>query len=275
MNNTPFLLNHDLHIHSQLSACSADPEQTTARLLQYAEDNGFTDICLTDHYWDEDVPGASKWYAPQNTSHLLEALPLPQSDRVRFHFGCETEMDMHCTIGLSEKKMEMFDFIIIPTTHLHMAGFTIDGSADAAERADAWIKRLDNVLNRDLPFEKIGIAHLTCSLIANKCPFSHTDILRLISDETMRELFSLAAKRKVGIELNFNALKLNEETRAEMLRPYLIAKECGCKFYMGSDAHHPANLNTAKENFRRIAERLELTEADRFHLPKGNAGQVC
>ena len=136
MNHQTFQMKHDFHIHSQLSSCSRDPEQTTARILQYAEENGFTDICLTDHYWDEDIPGASKWYMPQNTPHLMEAWPLPQSDRVRFHFGCETEMDKYGTIGLSERKMELFDFIIIPTTHLHMADFTIDGSADAAARAD-------------------------------------------------------------------------------------------------------------------------------------------
>ncbi|MBQ8814272.1 MAG: hypothetical protein IJZ85_07250 [Lachnospiraceae bacterium] len=265
MNNISFLINHDLHIHSQLSSCCGDPEQTTARILRYAEDNDFTDICLTDHYWDEDVPGASKWYMPQNTPHLMKALPLPQSDRVRFRFGCETEMDMRGTIGISEKRMELFDFIIIPTTHLHMAGFTINGDADVAERADAWVNRLDSVLNRDLPFEKIGIAHLTCALMAGKRPaFSHIDVLRLISDETMRELFTLAAKREVGIELNFNVAKYDEETLDEMFRPYQIAKACGCKFYLGSDAHGIDQLLAAKENFRRIVARLGLTEEDRF-----------
>lgn len=268
MNYQPFQINHDFHIHSQLSSCSADPEQTTARILQYAEDSGLTDICLTDHFWDEDVPGASAWYIPQNTPHLMEALPLPQSDRVRFHFGCETEMDKHGTIGLSEKKMKLFDFIIIPTTHLHMAGFTIDGSADAAARADAWVSRLESVLNRDLPFEKIGIAHLTCSLMAGrKNPFKHTDVLRLICDDTMRELFTLAAERKVGIELNFSIDKYDEEMLAEIFRPYEIAKQCGCKFYMGSDAHHVKDLLAAKERFTKIAARLKLTDEDRWRLP--------
>ena len=268
MNHQPFQMNHDFHIHSQLSSCSRDPEQTTARILQYAEENGFTDICLTDHYWDEDIPGASKWYMPQNTPHLMEAWPLPQSDRVRFHFGCETEMDKYGTIGLSERKMELFDFIIIPTTHLHMADFTIDGSADAAARADAWAERLGSVLNRDLPFEKIGIAHLTCSLMAGRNnPFNHADVLRLISDETMRELFTLAAKRKVGIELNFSVDKYDEEILTEVFRPYEIAKQCGCKFYMGSDAHHVKDLLEAKDKFTKIAERLKLTDQDRWRLP--------
>ena len=61
-----FKVDHDLHIHSQLSACSRDPEQTTQRLLEHAREDGLTTICVTDHFWDDVVEGASDWYAPQN-----------------------------------------------------------------------------------------------------------------------------------------------------------------------------------------------------------------
>lgn len=277
---TPFLVNQDYHLHSQLSTCSADPAQTTEQILQYAIDNGLTELCLTDHYWDEDVPGASDWYKPQNTSHQLQALPLPQSEKVRFRFGCETELDMHCRLGISEKKMELFDFIIIPTTHLHMAGFTIDGDADEAARADAWVNRLDYVLHQDLPFEKIGIAHLTARLMGGKgtpdpvtgkkvFPRDYLKILSFISDETMRELFSLAAKRGVGIELNIpqGLFNLPEWRIQDTMRPYRIAKKCGCKFYFGSDAHHPDKFDCICRHFQRLADYLELTESDRFNIP--------
>ena len=45
-------------------------------------------ICLTDHYWDERVKGPSKWYAPQDTAHVREALPLPEAEDVRLLLGC-------------------------------------------------------------------------------------------------------------------------------------------------------------------------------------------
>ena len=38
----PMALDHDLHIHSQLSLCSSDPAQTPARILQYAKENRLT-----------------------------------------------------------------------------------------------------------------------------------------------------------------------------------------------------------------------------------------
>ena len=160
-----FIVDHDLHIHSQLSACSSDPEQSTQAILNYAKENGFTHICLTDHFWDEKLPGASDWYKPQNFEHICQALPLPQAEGIRFSFGAETDMDKFFTIGTARETFDRFDFVIIPTTHLHMGGFTIDAEADEQERQRLFIRRLDALLDADIPFHKVGIAHLTCPLI--------------------------------------------------------------------------------------------------------------
>ena len=55
-----------------------------------------------------------------------------------------------------------------------------------------------------------------------------------------------------------------DEEADVVLRPYRIAKDCGCKFYCGSDAHHPKNLDCAKARFERAIDMLELTEKDKF-----------
>lgn len=268
MNLSPFRIDHDYHIHSGLSLCSRDPEHTPQRILQIAEKNGFSEICLTDHYWDERIPGASNWYQQQNTAHIMQAAPVPQSENVRFYFGCETDMDKYNTIGLSDQMIEQLDFIIIPTTHMHMEGFTIEAGASVDQRADAWVNRLWSVLNRDLPFEKIGIAHLTCSLIMRGDPLFHLDVLDKISDQTMTEVFTLAAKRKIGIELNFNINAYEGEHLDRELRVYRIAKQCGCLFYLGSDAHHPEQMEKGPERMKKIVDALHLTEDARFRIPK-------
>ena len=85
-----FQIDHDLHIHTQLSTCSQNPEQTADRILAYAKEYGLKEICVTDHYWDSAVPGASKWYVPQNFDNISKVLPLPQADGIKFRFGCET-----------------------------------------------------------------------------------------------------------------------------------------------------------------------------------------
>jgi len=159
--------------------------------------------------------------------------------------------------------MEKLDFIIIPTTHLHMHGFTLDGSEGVEERAKLWIDRFDGVLDMDLPFHKVGIAHLTCSLLYRE---HYIEVLKTIPESEYRRLFAKAAEKGVGIELNFPSLNLNDETRDPTLLPYRIAKEEGCKFYFGSDAHHPAGLASAKANFENIIDLLGLEETDKFRL---------
>ncbi|MBE6611040.1 MAG: PHP domain-containing protein [Ruminococcaceae bacterium] len=256
-----FVTDHDLHIHSELSSCSRDPEQNPANLLAYGEKNGFSTMCLTDHFWDSDVPGASGWYKPQNYEHISKALPLPQSDKVKFLFGVETDFDRNCTLGVAPEHFDLFDFIIVPTTHLHMNGFTCRGDESAAERTKLWVDRFDALLSMDLPFHKIGIAHLTCGLVYRDAPM---EVLRAIPEAEMHRLFEKSAKLGIGIELNFNSLKLTDEKRDLVLRPYRIAKEHGCKFYFGSDSHHPNDREDSKENFENIVTLLELDESDKF-----------
>ncbi|MBQ3639585.1 MAG: hypothetical protein II955_03605 [Clostridia bacterium] len=261
-----FKIDHDLHIHSQLSSCSSDPGQTPNAILDYAERNGLHTVCLTDHYWDSAVPGVSNWYRPQNFDHLAEALPLPQGEETSFLFGCETDFDKKFTLGIPSSRFDDFDFVIIPTTHLHMTGFTIaeeDKNSDE-RRAALWVERLDRVLDMDLPFRKIGIAHLACPLI-NK--HGYLPVLDLIPTEEMERVFAKAAARGCGIELNAGDFRFSDADADRVLRIFRVAKGCGCKFYLGSDAHHPSQLDAAIAHFDRAVTLLGLTENDKFSIP--------
>ena len=140
-----YVIDHDYHIHSQISQCSSDPEQNTVNILAYAKEKELKRIILTDHFWDENVSGASNWY---NTYHkftdLSKALPLPQDDEIEFLFGCETDMDKNGVIGISPERFDEFDFIIVPTTHLHMKSFTLDEEdyCNVPRLAKLWVERL-------------------------------------------------------------------------------------------------------------------------------------
>ncbi len=257
-----FIIDHDLHLQSQLSLCSDDPKQTAQALLAYGEREGLMDICVTDHYWDENVPGASGWYAAQNYAHVAQILPLPQSERCRFHFGCEIDMDRFCTVGISEKMLDSFEFIIVPTSHLHMTDFTIASEdISVARRAELYMQRNHALLDMKLPFERMGLAHFTCALMARSCEGSRDEILNAISDADYAELFARVAKSGMGVELNVN---LSDPQSADTMRPYRIAKEQGCKFYLGSDAHHPKDLIAARARFEAVIDALELSEDDKF-----------
>ncbi len=260
-----YTVDHDLHIHSHLSLCSNDARQSTEAILRYGEASGFQTLCLTDHMWDSAVPGVEgmDFYQRQPYEHIAEALPLPASDKVRFLFGCETDLDRHLTLGISQALMDRLDFVIIPTTHLHMNGFTCAGDEGVAERAALWCRRFEAVLDMELPFHKIGIAHLTCGLMH---PGHHIEVLNAIPVEEYHRLFAKAAAVGVGIELNFDSFGFDGAELETMLLPYRIAKETGCRFYFGSDAHHPAELASAKANFEHIVDLLALTEDEKFRL---------
>ena len=265
-----FTYDHDLHIHSQLSGCSSDPEQNNERILQYAKENGLHTICLTDHLWDENVEmERPPCYHTHSYENSIRALPLPQSPNVKFLFGCETELSKCLTLGLSPERQELFDFIIIPTTHLHFKGFTIsEQDAESTDRkAKLWVERLEAVLNMHLPFYKTGIAHPTCILMAGRgaSQDEHTETLKRLPYKDMERLFKKAAKLGVGIELNQDDIKyFTGEKDDPHLLPFQIAKECKCKFYLGSDAHHPVAFEKCPSRFEKAIELLELEETDKF-----------
>ena len=93
------------------------------------------------------------------------------------------------------------------------------------------------------PFQAVGSA-----------PY-HNELLGRISDNTFGELFEMAAKRGIGLEINNRAK--NEQSR----RMWGIAKECGCKFTFGSDGHGMAEMKMIHD-VAECFEPLGLTEYD-------------
>ena len=264
-----YTFDHDLHIHSNISPCAKDPIQTPQTILQYAIDNKLNTVCITDHFWDEAVTVLPEnWYKSLNLERISSALPLPQADGVRFLFGCETDIDRTLALGVAPEHFDAFDFIVVPTTHMHMTGFTmtLEEGATAESRAKAWVKRLDALLAMDLPFHKIGIAHLVCGLIAPASREMLLEVLSLIPDAEMERLFKKAASLGVGIELNRDDGCYTKEEAPVILRPFRIAKDYGCKFYLGSDAHHPKDFVHFREVFERAVRLLELKESDKFMI---------
>ena len=78
---------------------------------------------LSNHLWDERVPGASGWYKNQPILKAEEAkhafsLAAPG---LRVLFGCETEYyACRDLLGMSEEGASHFDYLLIPHSHLHM-----------------------------------------------------------------------------------------------------------------------------------------------------------
>ena len=94
------------------------------------------------------------------------------------------------------------------------------------------------------PFQPVGSWPLRAAMVA------------LISDQTFGDLFEMAAKRGIGLEINTSA------KTPETQRICTIAKECGCKFTLGSDAHTREALSTKIFETDAGTDALGLTEYD-------------
>ncbi len=261
-----YISDHDFHIHSTISPCCHDEDQTPEKILKYAKENGLKKICLTNHLWDEKVKSPADWHPKQQFKYLAEVLPLPQDENIEFLFGAEADMDYEYNVGVSQERFDSLDFIVIPTTHLHLAGNTVKTKIQTPEEAaEIWVKRLEELLKKDLPWHKTGVAHLTCGhIFKEKTP----EVIKLLEDKKLYELFQKCSEKGVGIELNMKTLSLSQEEKEILLRPYFIAKDCGCKFYLGSDSHKTEALKNAKENFENIITILDLKESDKFIIEK-------
>lgn len=257
-----YIADHDYHIHSTVSPCCHDPNQTPEAIYEYAKRNNYKKICLTNHLWDQNVKSVAEWHEKHRFECLTSVLPLPDDGSVKFCFGAETDMDMNYVVGISKERIDAFDFIVVPTTHLHLSGYTIEHNVDSVQgRAEAWINRFRALLKQDFPWHKMGIAHLTCGHIyGSKTP----EVIANIPDSALYELFAESAEKGLGIELNIKSLNISEELKSILFRPYYIAKDCGCKFYLGSDSHKVKALDEAKENFENVITILDLKESDKF-----------
>lgn len=204
-----YIADHDFHIHSTVSRCCHDENQTPEAILNYANECKFDKICLTNHFWDKNVKSEAEWIDEHDFSHVSSVLPLPYDNNVKFLFGCETDMDYNNVLGISKERFDDFDFIIVATTHLHLDGNTVRTKITTPEEAAFhWADKLEHLLSKDLPFRKIGIAHLTTGhILKNRT----AEALSLISDSTMYSIFSECSRKGAGIELNVKTIDMTDE----------------------------------------------------------------
>lgn len=261
-----YIIDNDLHIHTNLSICSKDEKQTPLALLDYAKEQGLKTICVTDHYWDSAVKcntAYNWWYEKQNFDHISQNLPLPSSDGIRFLFGCEADLDSDNLIGIPPERYADFDFIIVSTTHFHH--MTGEKWTDATNKqlAGHWVERMKVILSSTLPFGKVGVAHPACPLINKKSRADYLETLDLINNDDLYDIFREASKKNLAIEINAD-MKFEDSEAESVLRMFRIAKECSCKFYLGSDAHSVGGFTNVKKVFDNVIDSLNLTEDDKF-----------
>lgn len=261
-----YITDHDMHIHTKYSLCSRDPAQTPERILAYAEQNGYKYACITNHLWDSAVKACCETRTEHTFEVLKADLPLPQG-KTRLYFGCETDIDINGTVGVSDGLYEKLDFIILSPSHLHLTGFTVRENLTLDERAKIYTDKLFDILNWRTDLKKAGIAHPVTGHASPGIPFN--ELFAKIDRGALKEAFCELSHRGAGVEINgkdFNFKNKSPAGAKAVLDFYGILRECGCRFYLGSDAHHPDALDCAYELFENAVNELGLSEEEKFSI---------
>ena len=252
---------HDLHIHTNLSACSTDPMQTVESIVDYAARHGIATVGITNHVWDREIPGASEWYAPQDFDHISRIREqIPRDCKgVRVRIGAETEF-AGGVIALTRAHRDALDYVLVPHSHIHMVGLVLprDRVTDA-EVASYLVESFLALVQQDFA---TSIAHPFCPI--GRTPENTKAILDCISDDEFARCFLTAREHGAAIEINGDCLH-GEARLAAHERMFAIARDCGVMFTLGSDAHALAELDNiylASE----LAQRLGLGEDRLLHI---------
>lgn len=253
-----FIPDHDLHIHTKLSPCSNDPRQTPEAILAYGLTAGLKLLNLADHCWP-DTP----------ISKLRSWGDLPQGRTCHMMLGAEIDMNLHDELSASPAEIESLDFAVIAVNHLHLKRYCVpaDFPDDAQTHKTRFQERLHALLDMDLPFYKTGLAHFSDGLV---CQSDHIRCLNLFTDAELRDIFTKVQRRGMGVELNLIPDRFHGSDLDSVLRPFRIAKQLGCKFYMGGDAHHPDDFSIIlNRKMNPLIDLLELEEDDKLpYIPQ-------
>jgi len=149
---------------------------------------------------------------------------------------------------------------------MHIRELVRPAEIDTVEKMARFMEdRLENLLMQDLPFRKIGIAHLNCGCMFEEGHYE--DVIAAMNEERMLRIFKGFAQAGAGIEFNADCFKTPIKRLEEDLLLYQIAKEAGCKFYCASDAHERACLDYIPRFLPPIIEALGLDENDQYTIP--------
>lgn len=255
-------LYHDIHIHTNLSLCGKE-DATVKSYIDLAYERGLKTIGFSDHLWDKDVEGASDWYRVQDIDHVYKIREnVPEDTKgIKLLFGCETEFLGGTQVGITREHANLFDYILIPTSHIHMVGFIRPSHIITVnDIRSLLLQRFKEAASLifDVP---VGMAHPFCP-VANH--HMEDEILRGITDDEYKECFYIAAKTGKSIEIQAcvlaNHLQKDEhDYSVEYSRMFSIALQEGCLFHLGSDAHSPfSDTFNAHARLREFASFLGI-----------------
>lgn len=264
-------IKHDFHIHTDLSLCARE----SAKLDNYVEISrklGLEKIGIANHFWDSNIDAGDdffrdEFYKVQDFEHILKIkseINRSNSDDLKIYFGGEAEYaPMHRDISVSEEVAEQLDFLLVPNSHTHMT-MPKEYYESYQRHIDFMLQAYEDIINSKVSRYITAVAHPFDAIC---CPYDREILINMISSDTFKRLFHKTASKEIAVELNIAYMRDFSKNYQDIengahIRMFRLAKDCGCKFIFGSDAHD-ADCHKRYHEFTKVfIDLLELKEDD-------------
>jgi histidinol phosphatase-like PHP family hydrolase len=261
------IIDSDMHIHTVASMCCHDEQQIPKNIIPLLKNKGYKKIGFTDHIWLSKDIESSSFYQHQDGTKQLELYDFIHSRDwdIDVLVGCEADMVAPGVFGITAEFKEKMDYVVMATDHFHMKNFVRQPESETPECL------AQHMLNFFIPAAQSGLPDI---LVHPLFPFSYLELydkaIDSLSDAEIIDAFSIAAANDIGIEINgcyLSSAKMNHCFSLDTpIRLLSLAKQAGCTFTIGSDAHslesfeildklqHFAQfLGLSKKNIHRLA----------------------
>jgi histidinol phosphatase-like PHP family hydrolase len=261
-------IDHDLHVHTYLSSCCEDKKnQTPKKILVLAEEMGLKTIGFSDHIWTNTKLTPNDWYRSQSEQQIgrLRHDLMSISSSVRILIGCEADTVSPGKFSITQEFAESLDYVGLSCSHFHMKGFV----QQPVDYHPCSIGK--HLITFFVSAAKSGLATV---IVHPFKPFGYEtqydNAIAALSDAELFDTFSVAADHDTAIEITTSFLPPVKEKGSSAIpiwsietpvRILSLAKDAGCKFCFGSDAHSPDVMKKLGklEVFSRL---LNLSEED-------------
>ena len=255
-------LNHDLHVHTYLSACCHDRQgQTPAAILARAEEMGVATIGFADHVWMNPDVEPNDWYRPQDARQIeqLREDLRHVSTTTRILVGCEADTAAPGRFSITPEFAAQLDFVLLSCSHFHIENLVAQPrSHDPRDVAEHLLTFFRSAVSSGLatsiphPFMPLGYMEQFDATIA------------AISDAEFLEVFAVAREHGVALEVTTGFLpnpSRGVPTLDTPTRFLSLARQAGCRFTLGTDAHEPAAQRRLPE-LQIVLEAAGITDED-------------
>ncbi len=260
--NSETLCAADLHLHTNLSLC-APSETTICTYLPLCGGEGIKKIGISNHL-----------YSHKGVEHTLQIKDEIQSLQDRFSVqilvGCEMELFHGREPMLHKENASQFDYVLVAPSHIfnQMCEYENYDLSTPDKIRHLLIENFKRACHLDL-----GVPTAICHPLYPICAPEQQEILDGLTDAMLEECYTLAAQHDKSIEIHAclyrNSVTLDEEGLSpSYIHMLSVAKECGCKFHFGSDAHRAQDFENKHGLLQRAAERAGICEDDLWHLAR-------